>query len=109
MHEHGGVVSCVSNISNRSNCVSTVLTPSPRFTPLVFSPLASFLFSLVSRLSSLLSLSSLQEILRLADGGLVASLHSTLGLWTAERRWLGFNDELTAQGNRLSLLSRPID
>jgi hypothetical protein len=41
-----------------------------------------------------------QEIVRLADGGAVLGLHSSLGLWTAERRWFGFNDELVPHGKQ---------
>jgi len=40
-----------------------------------------------------------QEVLRFSDGGAVLGLHSTLALWTAQKRWLGFGDELTQVGD----------
>lgn len=50
-----------------------------------------------------------QEILRLSDGGAIVGLHSSLGLWTAEKRWFGFNDELVPHGQCLSILNARID
>jgi len=37
--------------------------------------------------------------LRLSDAGLLAGLHSTLALWTAQRRWKGLGDELLGHGD----------
>lgn len=48
-----------------------------------------------------------QEILRLADGGSVVGLHSSMALWTAERRWFGYNDELVPFGMILLFIDTP--
>ena len=48
-----------------------------------------------------------QEILRFADGGLVAPLHSNLALWTAARRWRGLGDELLSPGSNKYDPARP--
>lgn len=47
------------------------------------------------------------EILRFADGGLVAGLHSNMALWTAARRWRGFGDEMVPFGDNKHNPLRP--